>query len=48
LNENDIIRMLMGNEVFPVALNTKKNIGLGYWQFECRRIMDMSKLAQAR
>lgn len=48
LNDNDIIRMLMGNEVFPVALNNKKNIGLGYWQFECRRIMDMGKLPQAR
>ncbi len=46
LNDNDIIRMLMGNEVFPVALNNKKNIGLGYWQYECRRIMDTGKLPQ--
>jgi hypothetical protein len=34
------MRMFMGPESFPIILMGRKNIGLGYWQFECRRIME--------
>lgn len=40
VKDNDILRMYMGNEDFPIILNGRKNVGLGYWQFECRRIME--------
>jgi hypothetical protein len=30
----------MGHENFPIILIGRKNIGLGYWQFECRRILE--------
>ncbi len=38
LKDYDIIRLTMNGEQFPIILRDKKNIGLGYWQFECRRI----------
>jgi len=38
LKDGDVLRMYMGSENFPIVLNDRKNIGLGYWQFECRRI----------
>jgi hypothetical protein len=34
----DVLRMFMNNESFPIVLGDRKNIGIGYWQFECRRI----------
>lgn len=40
VKDGDVLRMYMGGENFPIILNGRKNIGLGYWQFECRRIMD--------
>lgn len=40
LKDGDLLRMFMGYENFPIILNGRKNIGLGYWQFECRRIME--------
>lgn len=40
LKDGDVLRMFMGQENFPIILNGRKNIGLGYWQFECRRIME--------
>lgn len=40
LKDGDIVKMFMGHEHFPIILNGRKNIGLGYWQFECRRILD--------
>lgn len=40
IKDGDILRMFMGQEDFPIILNGRKNIGLGYWQFECRRIME--------
>lgn len=39
LKDGDLLRMFMGNENFTIILNGRKNIGLGYWQFECRRIV---------
>jgi phage major head subunit gpT-like protein len=38
LKDGDIIRMMMNNDDFPVVLSNRKNVGLGYWQFECRRV----------
>jgi cyclic-di-GMP-binding protein len=38
IKDGDILRMIMGQENFPIILMGRKNIGLGYWQFECRRI----------
>jgi hypothetical protein len=38
--DGDLLRMFMGHENFPIILNGRRNIGLGYWQFECRRILD--------
>ncbi|WAR46642.1 hypothetical protein [Methylomonas rapida] len=40
LKDGDVLRMFMAQENFPIILNGRKNIGLGYWQFECRRIME--------
>lgn len=36
--DGDVIRMYLNNENFPIVLGDRKNIGIGYWQFECRRI----------
>ncbi|MEQ1636145.1 MAG: hypothetical protein ABL903_05595 [Methylococcales bacterium] len=38
LKDGDIIRMFMQNEDYPIILKDRTNIGLGYWQFECRRM----------
>lgn len=46
LKDGDLLRMYMGNENFPIILNGRRNIGLGYWQFECRRILDESTIPQ--
>lgn len=46
VKDGDILRMYMGQEKFPVILMGRKNIGLGYWQFECRRIMEKPTQAQ--
>jgi hypothetical protein len=40
IKDGDILRMYMGHENFPIILIGRKNIGLGYWQFECRRILE--------
>ncbi|WP_431064236.1 hypothetical protein [Methylotuvimicrobium sp.] len=42
LKDGDLIRMAMNNETFPIILRDRKNIGLGYWQFECRRVEELS------
>jgi len=34
----DGLRLFMGDKNFPIVLGNRKNIGLGYWQFECRQI----------
>ncbi len=38
--DGDILRMYMEDEDFPVILGRRQNVGLGYWQFECRRVED--------
>ena len=50
LKDDDVIRVFMNNEDFPVVLSNRKNVGLGYWQFESRRVAEKSKpiLAQAK
>ncbi|HBA66085.1 MAG TPA: hypothetical protein DCZ48_07905, partial [Methylococcaceae bacterium] len=42
LKDGDLIRMTMNNETFPIILRDRKNIGLGYWQFECRRVEELN------
>lgn len=42
LKEGDVIRMTLNQDSFPIILRDRKNIGLGYWQFECRRIEEQS------
>lgn len=36
--DGDIMRLFMNSSDFPIILGDRKNIGLGYWQFECRQI----------
>jgi hypothetical protein len=43
LKDDDLIRIFMGNEDFPVAVSNRKNVGLGCWQFECRRVAEKDK-----
>jgi cyclic-di-GMP-binding protein len=38
LKEGDPIKMQMNQEKIHLILKNKKNVGLGYWQFECNRI----------
>ncbi|MGZ8159815.1 MAG: hypothetical protein ACXWT4_13520 [Methylobacter sp.] len=48
LKDGDVIRMFMHNENFPVVLSGRKNVGLGYWLFECRRIAEKDKPASVK
>jgi hypothetical protein len=48
LKDGDVIRMFMNNENFPVVLGNRKNVGLGYWQFECRRVAEKNKPTSAQ
>ncbi len=45
-NEGDIIRVFLENDDFSVVLMNRKNIGLGYWQFECRKIVEKNETQQ--
>jgi hypothetical protein len=36
--EEDVLRLFISGENFPIVLRDRQNVGLGYWQFECRRI----------
>lgn len=38
LKELDVIRLYLNEKNFPIVLRNRKNIGLGYWQFECRQL----------
>lgn len=38
LKRGDLLRLFFNNEDFPIILNHRTNIGLGYWQFECGRL----------
>ncbi|MCL7422268.1 MAG: hypothetical protein M8364_15350 [Methylobacter sp.] len=47
--EGDSIHLFVHDEEgFPVALKNRKNVGLGYWQFECQRIAEKEKPAQTK
>ena len=48
LKEDGVIWLFMNNESFPVTLKNRKNIGLGYWQFECAREVGNSKQTQPK
>jgi cyclic-di-GMP-binding protein len=48
LKNDDVIRLSMNNENFPVALKNRKNIGAGYWQFECVRVIENTKRQQPK
>ncbi len=38
--DGDVLRLYMNQENFPIILRDRKNVGLGYWQFECRRLAE--------
>ncbi len=38
LKEFGVVRLYLNNQNFPILLRERKNIGLGYWQFDCRRV----------
>lgn len=46
--DGDIIRLFINNETFPIALKNRKNVGLGYWQFECTRAEESRKQVQTK
>lgn len=48
LKESDIIRLQWKGEEFPIELHQRKNIGLGYWQFNCIRIIEKEKQSSAK
>ena len=43
LKNDDIVQLNVDNREFPVVLKKRKNIGLGFWQFECRRIKEQEQ-----
>jgi cyclic-di-GMP-binding protein len=40
LKEGDSIKMQLSQENIYLLLRDKKNVGLGYWQFECNRVAE--------
>ncbi|MEQ1545381.1 hypothetical protein [Methyloglobulus sp.] len=48
LKEGELIKMLMSKENIYLVLKGKKNVGLGYWQFECQRIAAKIDKAQPK
>ncbi|CAA9890707.1 conserved hypothetical protein [Candidatus Methylobacter favarea] len=48
LKDGDAILLFMKNKRFPMALGNRKNIGLGYWQFECSPTVEMEKPLPAK
>jgi len=49
LKEGDLIKMLMNKESIHLILKDRRNVGLGYWQFECQRIAErIDKPAQPK
>ncbi|NOQ36853.1 MAG: hypothetical protein GQ569_13325 [Methylococcaceae bacterium] len=40
LKEQDVVKLVMPQDEFLILLLNKKNIGLGYWQFECKRVVE--------
>jgi cyclic-di-GMP-binding protein len=48
LKEGDYIKMQMNQESIRLILKYKKNVGLGYWQFECDRVAAKIEQAQSK
>ncbi|MCK5191095.1 MAG: hypothetical protein KAR12_13690 [Methylococcales bacterium] len=46
--DNDVVRLYMNDDNFPIVLRERKNIGLGYWQFECKQIEEKQISLQAK
>ncbi len=46
LKDDDMIRLFINNENYPILLKNKKNIGLGYWQFSCSKISERESPSQ--
>jgi hypothetical protein len=40
LKEKDVLKLAMPQDQFMIQLLHKKNVGLGYWQFECKRVVE--------
>ncbi|MCF7970338.1 MAG: hypothetical protein K9L22_04125 [Methylococcaceae bacterium] len=38
LKELSVVRLYLHEKNFPIVLRGRKNIGLGYWQFDCRQL----------
>lgn len=38
LKDGDLVKMQMNEEIIHLVVKSKKNIALGYWQFECNRV----------
>ena len=43
LKDEDALRIHTANDSFSATLKNRKNVGLGYWQFECIRIKEKKK-----
>ncbi len=43
LKDDDTLRIHTNHDSFSVTLKNRKNVGLGYWQFECIRIKEKRK-----
>lgn len=43
LKDDDTLRIHIHNDSFSVVLKNRKNVGLGYWQFECIRLKEKKK-----
>ncbi|EIC29380.1 hypothetical protein [Methylomicrobium album] len=43
LKDGDTARIYWKNEDYSVSLRDRKNIGLGYWRFQCIKIMERPK-----
>jgi phage major head subunit gpT-like protein len=44
LKDEDVLRIhVINSESYSATLKNRKNVGLGYWQFECVRIKEKKK-----
>jgi hypothetical protein len=46
LKEGDTVKLSMIQEEFMIILRDKRNVGVGYWQFECKRIIEINKVSE--
>jgi cyclic-di-GMP-binding protein len=45
VKEGESIYLTIAGESFPITIESRKNIGLGYWQFECKYLLESTKPA---